>query len=319
MDEQLATEFYNDGLERFKAGDLDEALRLFKQATDTEPKHVNSHNAMGNVYLKKGQIDDAKRCWRTALRIDPDNVTARQCLSSAGKGNTQIKISTLILPGIVIALVLTALIITNLILLNRIGDLKDQLSKKTAEMAVSNTQNPQPEVQNTETIVSSETEQQDQAVEATNVQSQAIEESPPPITPPEKISTFSQLTQVYTQAQSDCNAGWYPQAIAGFQSILKSPSEHELLDNAQYWLGECYYAQKDYEKALVEFRKVRQNYPKANKVFDAELKAAYCYYNLGRFEEAKQKLAELAKYRLSQHYKSQMDSLTKKIQRKKAS
>ena len=37
--------------------------------------------------------------------------------------------------------------------------------------------------------------------------------------------------------------------------IAKYP-KHPLAANAQYWIGEAYWAQRDYRQALVEFEKV---------------------------------------------------------------
>ena len=47
-----------------------------------------------------------------------------------------------------------------------------------------------------------------------------------------------------------------------------------------------FYAQKDYPRALSEFRKVVEVYPRGNKVPDALLKVGYCYQALGQGEKA---------------------------------
>jgi TolA-binding protein len=93
---------------------------------------------------------------------------------------------------------------------------------------------------------------------------------------------------------ADCTSGRYDQAIEAFQQIVKYPSFHKLKDNAQYWLAERYYAQKEFDRALVEFQKVREIFPKTNKLFDAEPKIVYTYYNLVDVEAAKRKLQQLS-------------------------
>ena len=62
---------------------------------------------------------------------------------------------------------------------------------------------------------------------------------------------------------------------------------HELADNAQYWLGEVYYDQKDYARALTEFRATVTAYPRGNKVADALLKVGFAYQALGEGAKAR--------------------------------
>jgi len=53
-----------------------------------------------------------------------------------------------------------------------------------------------------------------------------------------------------------------------------------LADNARYWIGECYYVQREYKQALEQFQKVLADYPEQEKVPDAMLKIGLCYVNL---------------------------------------
>ncbi|MCP4371246.1 MAG: tol-pal system protein YbgF, partial [Deltaproteobacteria bacterium] len=51
-------------------------------------------------------------------------------------------------------------------------------------------------------------------------------------------------------------------------------------DNAQFWIGEIYYREKWYEKAILEYQKVIENYPKGNKDQASLLKQGFAFYNL---------------------------------------
>jgi tol-pal system protein YbgF len=77
------------------------------------------------------------------------------------------------------------------------------------------------------------------------------------------------------------------------RTFLKTYPRNDYADNAQYWLGEAYYAQKDYQHALVEFRATIETYPRGNKVPDALLKVGYCYQALGQTEKARAVLEQV--------------------------
>jgi tol-pal system protein YbgF len=97
----------------------------------------------------------------------------------------------------------------------------------------------------------------------------------------------------YQAAVDALHAGDHAAAIAGLREFLRRYPDHDYADNAQYWLGESYYDQKDYRRGLEEFRKVVERYPHGNKVPDAMLKVGYCYLALGQIEQARATLEEL--------------------------
>ena len=303
MSEQLATEYYNEGLKYTKTGDLDKALDCLTRAIAEDPKHVNSHNALGKVYRQKGEVDAAKRCWRAALKIDPYNVTARQSLEAV-REPVQIRVKPLLWIAAVVVLVLAALIITNVILLRRVSELEGEIELARATAQRSQDSEFIAEVQQTQPVGSPE-----EAI------IQQPPETRPPVQPTRSIppTTSLGITGIYDQALADCRSGWYDQAIEGFKRVLEHPSPHDLKDNAQYWLGECYYTQKEYIKALDEFQKVKRNFPEGNKVFDAGLKIAYIYHNMNSIELAIQKLSQLSRDWPDQQYRSQIQILSEKI------
>ena len=97
----------------------------------------------------------------------------------------------------------------------------------------------------------------------------------------------------YRAAVELVKAGNQEQAIAALRAFLKRYPRHDFADNAQYWLGESFYAQKDYQHALVEFRATIETYPRGNKVPDALLKVGYCYSSLGQAEKARAVLEQV--------------------------
>ncbi|MEK7845840.1 MAG: tol-pal system protein YbgF [Nitrospinota bacterium] len=101
--------------------------------------------------------------------------------------------------------------------------------------------------------------------------------------------------ELYKNAYDNFVFGEYDKAIVTFKAFLDSQSKSELADNSQYWIGECYYAKKDYKTALSEFQNVIQKYPNGNKVPDAMLKIGYTYYALGDKKSALNELNDLIK------------------------
>jgi tol-pal system protein YbgF len=79
----------------------------------------------------------------------------------------------------------------------------------------------------------------------------------------------------------------YDQAIAAFTKFLADFPDSSLADNAQYWLGEAYYVNKDYPTALSAFQRVVDKYPQSRKVPDALLKVGYCHYELKQWDQAR--------------------------------
>jgi len=91
---------------------------------------------------------------------------------------------------------------------------------------------------------------------------------------------------MYQAAYSDVAAGRYNLAREAFQEYLKNYPDTEVADNAQYWIGECYYATGDFSGAIPEFEKVVKNYPKGDKVAPALLKIGSSYSRLKNTQEA---------------------------------
>jgi TolA-binding protein len=66
-----------------------------------------------------------------------------------------------------------------------------------------------------------------------------------------------------------------------------------LAANAQYWIGEAYYIQRDWRQALTEFEKVLAHDPYTGKVAEALLRMGHCHRNLrepGRAQQAWQRV-----------------------------
>ena len=67
---------------------------------------------------------------------------------------------------------------------------------------------------------------------------------------------------------------------------LKRYKPEDLMPNIQYWLGEVHYAQKNFEKAILEFGEGLKNYPDSIKGPDNMLKLGLSFANLEKSNEA---------------------------------
>ncbi|MBW1841262.1 MAG: tol-pal system protein YbgF [Deltaproteobacteria bacterium] len=101
--------------------------------------------------------------------------------------------------------------------------------------------------------------------------------------------------EIYTSAKMAFDRGNYDAAREGFQTLIKQYPGSRHADNAQFWLGEIYYREKWYEKAILEYQKVIEQHPKGNKMQAALLKQGFAFYNLGDKANARLILKELIK------------------------
>lgn len=99
--------------------------------------------------------------------------------------------------------------------------------------------------------------------------------------------------ELYDLAKQALDKGKTDAAREGFQTFLKKYPKSKNADNAQFWIGEIFYREKWYEKAILEYQKVIENYPKGNKVPAAYLKQGFSFQNLGEKANARLILKEL--------------------------
>jgi len=107
-----------------------------------------------------------------------------------------------------------------------------------------------------------------------------------PAPPPPAIAAGPSVIDIYNEARNDYTQGRYGLAISGFKDVLDLDKKGDLGDNAHYWMGECYLAQRQHDLALAEFDRIIRDYPQSNKRPDAYLKKAMTLEEMGRRSEA---------------------------------
>lgn len=110
-----------------------------------------------------------------------------------------------------------------------------------------------------------------------------------------KAAQEQDVNTVYQQGLEAYNSGQYDKAEASFSDVLKRFSQDKLAANAQYWLGEVYYSQKNYAKAAVAFGKGYEKYKDGAKGAESLYKLGMAMNQLGKKEEACAALTNVAK------------------------
>jgi tol-pal system protein YbgF len=101
--------------------------------------------------------------------------------------------------------------------------------------------------------------------------------------------------KAYSAAYQIFKEGNYDKARTEFQNFLATYPDSEYSDNAQFWVGECYFFEQKYESAILEYEKVTKNYPNGNKVPYALLKQGMSFLKLGDKTSAKLLLQQVIK------------------------
>ncbi len=131
-----------------------------------------------------------------------------------------------------------------------------------------------------------------------NFESTEPGQKPKPVsdtTPTKQVKKRASEDDVYLSAKKAYDKGDFNAARKGFQEFIKQYPKSKNADNAQFWIGEIYYREKWYEKAILEYQKVIETYPKGNKVKASLLKQGFAFSNLGDKANARLILSELIK------------------------
>ena len=97
----------------------------------------------------------------------------------------------------------------------------------------------------------------------------------------------------YSEAFTLLKQGQHDKAVRQFRNFLQQHPGSQYADNAQYWLGEAYYAKRKFKTAIKEYKTLLRQYPDSGKASHALLKIGYCYDELGQKDFAQGELEDL--------------------------
>jgi len=100
---------------------------------------------------------------------------------------------------------------------------------------------------------------------------------------------------LYGRAKEAFDKNKFEPARIGFHQFISKYPNSKNADNALFWIGETYFRERNYKKAILEYQKVIEKYPKGNKVAAALLKQGLAFNHIGEGSNAKLILNELAR------------------------
>ncbi len=106
---------------------------------------------------------------------------------------------------------------------------------------------------------------------------------------PDKMSE----DELYTVSKKAYDRADYETARQGFEKFLEIYPKSDKADNSRFWIGEIYFTEGWYQKAIIEYQEVIENYPKGNKIQSAYLKQGIAFHKLGEDVNARLVFKEL--------------------------
>ncbi len=126
-----------------------------------------------------------------------------------------------------------------------------------------------------------------------------------------KLSVM-EYRKLYLQYLGNYQNSEFDKAIKGFSDLVITNPTHELADNSQYWLAECFYSSKNFKRSIIEFEKVF-SFPGTDKDDDAQLKLGLAYQSMGNIEKARDEYTRLLDYFPDSEYYLKAKEALKKL------
>jgi tol-pal system protein YbgF len=135
-----------------------------------------------------------------------------------------------------------------------------------------------------------EQEKSSLTAQVAELEMKVAESRTPPPPPPPMRTTDPRME--YDRALELFNQRNYEDALSIWMGLVNTGAPEGLESNCHYWIGECYYAMRQYSEAITHFQHVLE-YAQTTKKDDAQLKIALCYEQMGDKARAKQEYQRL--------------------------
>ncbi|MGQ0734290.1 MAG: tetratricopeptide repeat protein [Acidobacteriota bacterium] len=118
---------------------------------------------------------------------------------------------------------------------------------------------------------------------------------PAPAPPPPVVGPGMSPQRLYDTAWADYTAGQWDLCLSGFETYLRTFPKSDLADEAQFYIGECRYADGKHKEAVAAYTEVITGYPRGQSVPPAYYKRGLAYERLGQIDRARESFEQLVK------------------------
>ena len=116
---------------------------------------------------------------------------------------------------------------------------------------------------------------------------------PAPAQPQQRALASAEIAESYRQAIILFGRGRHTDARRAFEAVYESDTSGDLADNALFWIGETYFAARDYTNAVRYYMRVVNDYASQNKAPDALFKTAIVQARTGDLSLARRTLQQV--------------------------
>jgi tol-pal system protein YbgF len=97
----------------------------------------------------------------------------------------------------------------------------------------------------------------------------------------QSLKPLKDKAAIYEEAYDAFKKKKYKDAREKFETFIKECPKDELTDNAQFWIAETYYAERDFEGAILAYETLLKKYPKSEKAPAGLLKQGLSFIEIG--------------------------------------
>ena len=150
-----------------------------------------------------------------------------------------------------------------------------------------------------------------------------VDPNAPPVAPPTPAETAAAAQppmapgspqRMFNTALADFTVGQWSLCIQGFEMYLRSFARTDAADDAQWYIGECYYNDGKFPQAADAYNRVISNFPKGDRVPDAYYKRGVTYTNMKQPDQARESFETVIKlfpdHEMARLAKQQLTRLT---------
>lgn len=119
--------------------------------------------------------------------------------------------------------------------------------------------------------------------------------APPPAPPAPSPGIGMSPQRVYDTAWADYTSGQWDLCISGFDMYLRTFPRSDLADEAQFYIGECNYADGKHQEAVQAYTQVITNHPRGQSVAPAYYKRGLAFERLGQVDRARESFEAVLK------------------------